>query len=97
MTVDAGETMLLVDYDRNDADIKLAVLASPSTADKGYDLTIRGQNVNKMSEVGVGRGGGALDQAPSDFSPMPPQPSSPGLLTRPRFQSTSHLSRFLFR
>ncbi|PNW71791.1 hypothetical protein CHLRE_16g685573v5 [Chlamydomonas reinhardtii] len=53
MTVDAGETMLLVDYDRNDADIKLAVLASPSTADKGYDLTIRGQNVNKMSELYV--------------------------------------------
>ena len=53
MTVDAGETMLLVDYDKDDADIKLAVLASPTTADKGYDLTIRGQNVNKMSELYV--------------------------------------------
>jgi hypothetical protein len=27
MNVDAGETMLLVDYDKDDADIKLAVLA----------------------------------------------------------------------
>ncbi|PNH11738.1 Synaptotagmin-5 [Tetrabaena socialis] len=53
MPVDAGETMLLVDYDKDDADIKLAVLATPSTADKGYDLTIRGQNVNKMSELYV--------------------------------------------
>ncbi|KAG2488831.1 hypothetical protein HYH03_012630 [Edaphochlamys debaryana] len=53
MSVDAGETMLLVDYDKDDADIKLAVLASPTTADKGYDLTIRGQNVNKMSELYV--------------------------------------------
>ncbi|GLC41825.1 hypothetical protein PLESTM_001244100 [Pleodorina starrii] len=53
MPVDPHETMLLVDYDKNDADIKLAVLANPATADKGYDLTIRGQSVNKMSELYV--------------------------------------------
>ncbi|GIL89716.1 hypothetical protein Vretimale_16624 [Volvox reticuliferus] len=53
MPVDPDETMLLVDYDKDDADIKLAVLANPSTANKGYDLTIRGQNVNKMSELFV--------------------------------------------
>ncbi|EFJ46519.1 hypothetical protein VOLCADRAFT_93072 [Volvox carteri f. nagariensis] len=53
MAVDPNETMLLVDYDKDDADIKLAVLANPATADRGYDLTIRGQNVNKMSELYV--------------------------------------------
>lgn len=45
--------MLLVDYDRDDADIKLAVLATPTTADKGYDITIRGHSYNKMSELYV--------------------------------------------
>ena len=39
--VDPNETMLLVDYDEDDVDIKLAVLANPATANKGYDLTIR--------------------------------------------------------
>lgn len=41
LQVDPNETMLLVDYDEDDVDIKLAVLANPATADKGYDLTIR--------------------------------------------------------
>ncbi|KXZ46896.1 hypothetical protein GPECTOR_39g390 [Gonium pectorale] len=53
MTVDPGETLLLVDYDKDDADIKLAVLANPSTTNKAYDLTVRGQNVKKMTELYV--------------------------------------------
>ncbi|GFR53147.1 hypothetical protein Agub_g15867 [Astrephomene gubernaculifera] len=53
MTVDPHEALLLVDYDSDDADIKLAVLAHPATADKGYDLTVRGQSVKKTSELYV--------------------------------------------
>lgn len=43
MAVDAErDCMLVVDYDKEDVDIKLGVLALPSTADKAYDLIADG-------------------------------------------------------
>lgn len=46
------EAMLLVDYDKNDVDIKLAVLSTPSAMDKGYDITLHsGQPIKKTSEI----------------------------------------------
>jgi hypothetical protein len=40
-----------VDYDDDDVDIKLAVLDLPVNANRGFDLTIKGQNIKKTSEI----------------------------------------------
>lgn len=47
MTIDHGETLLQLDYEADDADIKLAVLATPSTADKGWVGVV--QRVNTLA------------------------------------------------
>eukprot|EP00798_Chlamydomonas_sp_ICE-L_P021182 gene21182-28082_t len=43
MMVDPNETVLIIDWDKDDVDIKLAILTTPTTSDKAYDLTISGQ------------------------------------------------------
>ncbi len=53
MTVDPNETMLIIDWDESDADIKLAVLANPATADRGYALSVKGWDHKKQSELYV--------------------------------------------
>lgn len=45
------ETLLLVDYDEDDVDIKLGVLATGSNLTKGFDLTINSQVCKKTSEI----------------------------------------------
>eukprot|EP00878_Enallax_costatus_P009989 GHUV01010427.1.p1 GENE.GHUV01010427.1~~GHUV01010427.1.p1 ORF type:complete len:410 (+),score=104.60 GHUV01010427.1:469-1698(+) len=48
------EALLLVDYDKDDVDIKLALLDNPASLDKAWDLTIHsGQMVKKTSEIFV--------------------------------------------
>jgi hypothetical protein len=36
-----GEVILVVDWDKNNVDVKLGVLPVPATMDKAYELTIR--------------------------------------------------------
>lgn len=45
--------MLVVDWDAGNVDMKLAVMATEATQNKGYDLTIRGKNVKKTSQLFV--------------------------------------------
>eukprot|EP00879_Flechtneria_rotunda_P002735 GHRR01002942.1.p1 GENE.GHRR01002942.1~~GHRR01002942.1.p1 ORF type:complete len:411 (+),score=107.49 GHRR01002942.1:318-1550(+) len=48
------EALLLVDFDKDNVDIKLAVLDSPASVDKAWDLTINSrQTVKKTSEIFV--------------------------------------------
>lgn len=45
------EAMLLVDWDQNEVDIKVGVLALPTTGTKAFDLTIKNKDVKKKSDL----------------------------------------------
>jgi len=51
MVVQGGETVLLVDWDKDDADIKLGVIPTPTTQNKGYDFAILDADVKKTCEL----------------------------------------------
>ncbi|KAG2422340.1 hypothetical protein HXX76_016100 [Chlamydomonas incerta] len=51
MPMPGGETVLMVDWDQGNVDIKLAVLAVPSTYTKAFDLSIKGKPVKKYSRM----------------------------------------------
>jgi len=51
MTIERNESMLVVDWDKDDVDIKLAVIASAEANSKGFDLTIKGQECKKTSTL----------------------------------------------
>ncbi|KAG2422341.1 hypothetical protein HXX76_016101 [Chlamydomonas incerta] len=51
MPMPGGETVLMVDWDQGNVDIKLAVLAVPSTFTKAFELSIKGKPVKKYSRM----------------------------------------------
>ncbi|KAG2422342.1 hypothetical protein HXX76_016102 [Chlamydomonas incerta] len=51
MPMHGGETVLMVDWDQGNVDIKLAVLALPSTYTKAFELSIKGKPVKKYSRM----------------------------------------------
>ncbi|KAG2422343.1 hypothetical protein HXX76_016103 [Chlamydomonas incerta] len=66
MAMPGGETMLVVDWDQGNVDIRLAVLAVPSTYTKAFDLFIKGKPVKKFSIMfnpPVAKAGGRLQIA----------------------------------
>ncbi|KAG2447581.1 hypothetical protein HYH02_007504 [Chlamydomonas schloesseri] len=51
LSIPGGETMLVVDWEKGQVNIKLGVLAVPSTYTKGFDLSIKGKSVKKASRM----------------------------------------------